>query len=235
MEKTGGGLETPPCTGTTPDALPKVHEPVKPENSHTGVSTSYVQNANNAANPKEKIHWFVLRTTYGREKKANEYLTKENVETFYPTITTIKVIKGKKKAVKVSRLPNILFARGTEIQIKAYVYDNVNLPYLRFYYDHITVNGKPAKVPLVVPDREIASLKIICAADSDNVITVNGNVEKFKQGQMVRVTNGAFTGVIGKVARYHGQQRVAVIINQMITMCTAYIPSAFLEPLDTTP
>lgn len=43
-------------------------------------------------------------------------------------ITTEKIIKGKKKLLEVSRLPNILFAFGTEEDIKTFVYDNVNLP-----------------------------------------------------------------------------------------------------------
>lgn len=54
-------------------------------------------------------------------------------------------------------------------------------------------------------------------------------VDKFKKGQEVRVIEGRFKGVIGKVARYHGQQRVAVVIDGLLTIATAYIPSAFLE------
>ena len=35
--------------------------------------------------------------------------------------------------------------------------------------------------------------------------------------------------ITGKVARYHGQQRVAIIIDRLLTACTAYVPSAFME------
>ena len=30
---------------------------------------------------------------------------------------------------------------------------------------------------------------------------------------------------------YHGQQRVAIIIEGLLTACTAYVPSAFMEVL----
>ena len=33
----------------------------------------------------------------------------------------------------------------------------------------------------------------------------------------------------GRVARWHGQQRVAVIVDDLVTVCTAYVPSAFLD------
>lgn len=48
---------------------------------------------------------------------------------------------------------------------------------------------------------------------------------------MVRIVNGKFTGVVGRVARYQGQQRVAVVIDGLLTVATAYIPSVFLEKL----
>ena len=48
---------------------------------------------------------------------------------------------------------------------------------------------------------------------------------------MVRIVEGKFAGVTGRVARYHGQQRVAVIIDGLLTIATAYIPSAFLNTI----
>lgn len=56
-----------------------------------------------------------------------------------------------------------------------------------------------------------------------------GEVPKFEKGQLVRITDGAFKGVIGRVARWQGQQRVGVVVDDLITFCTAYVPSAFLE------
>lgn len=212
-----GGMK-PLSTGLTSDVLPEVQKPVLAENSQTGVST---RNA--------LFHWYALRTTYGREKKAYEYLVKQKVEVFYPTITTVKLVDGKKRSVEESRLPNILFAYGTFDDIKTYVYDNVNLPYLRFYYRHFHVGNRAAKEPLIVPDNQIKSLKIICASETGDVIFVPADVQKFKVGQLVRIIDGNFKGVEGRVARYQGQQRVAVVIDGLLTVATAYVPTAFLE------
>lgn len=212
-----GGMK-PLSTGLAPDVLPEVQKPVLAENSQTGVSTR------NALS-----HWYALRTTYGREKKAYEYLVKQKVEVFYPTITAVKLVDGKKRSVEESRLPNILFAYGTFDEIKSFVYDNVNLPYLRFYYRHFYVGNRAAKEPLIVPDNEIESLKIICNAEAEDILLVPSGVHKFEEGQSVRIIDGVFKEVIGKVARYHGQQRVAVIIDGLMTVATAYVPNAFLE------
>ena len=226
-----GGGEFPPCAGLTSNALPEAQSAISAESSQTGVST---KNALLVTKPKAQReadipHWYALRTTYGREKKAYDYLTAKGVTAFYPTTNVVKLIKGKRKVVTESRLPNIFFAYGTEEQLKEYVYDNENLPFLRFYYRHYHEGNTIKKTPLIVPDNQMDSLKIICAADADNTFVSLVKVPKFEKGQLVKVIDGAFKGVTGRVARWQGQQRVAVIVDGLVTMCTAYVPSAFLE------
>ena len=228
---TSGGGEFPPCAGLTSNALPEAQSTMSVESSQTGVSTKNALLATKPKAPREADipHWYALRTTYGREKKAYDYLTARGITAFYPTTNVVKLIKGKRKVVTKSRLPNIFFAYGTEEQLKEYVFDNVNLPFLRFYYRHVHVGRRIEKVPMIVPGYQMESLKIICAADADNTIVSLGEVPKFEKGQLVRITDGAFKGVIGRVARWQGQQRVGVVVDDLVTVVTAYVPSAFLE------
>ena len=132
---TPGGGKTPPCAGLTSNALPEAQNFILSESSPIGVSTKNVQTAK-AHHKEQEPHWYVLRCTYGREKKAYDYITANGITAYYPTQDTIKTINGKRKVVTESLLPNLFFAYGTESQIKTFVYDNVNLPFLRFYYRH---------------------------------------------------------------------------------------------------
>ena len=182
--------------------------------------------------PKEVPHWYALRVTYGREKRAYDYLVGKHVEAYYPTIKTVKEVDGKRKTVEESRLPNIFFARGTEEEIQSFVYDNINLPYLRFYYKHTHTGARIMKTPLIVPDNQIKSLQIICEKEGSDTLVLQEEVTKFKQGEKVKIIEGAFAGVTGIVARYHGQQRVGLVIDGLLTAVTAYIPSAFLQAID---
>ena len=228
-----GGGEFPPCAGLTSNALPEAQSTISVESSQTGVST---KNALLPTKPKalkegDTPHWYALRTTYGREKKAYDYMTAKGITAFYPTTDTVKLIKGKRKVVTESRLPNIFFAYGTEEQLKSFVYDNVNLPFLRFYYRHVHVGRRIEKIPLIIPDNQMDSLKIICAADADNTFVSLVKVPKFEKGQLVRVIDGAFKGVTGRVARWQGQKRVGIVVDDLITIATAYIPNAFIEKI----
>ena len=144
--------------------------------------------------PKDVPHWYALRVTYGREKKAYDYLVGKHAEAYYPTVKTVKEVGGKRKTIEESRLPNIFFARGTEEEIKSFVYDNVNLPYLRFYYRYFHISKKVEKEPLIVSNNQIESLRIICKADADDIIVSIDEVQKFQKGQAVRILKGNSRG-----------------------------------------
>lgn len=240
-ESTAEYCASPACVGLTSSVLPEASAIDSAASSDTGVSTNYIhtesppsatQSPPEATNPPAGLHWYALRTTYGREEKAYDYLVAKGVTAFYPTVRRIKEVRGQRKLVVESRIPNIFFAQATEEEMQRYVYDNVNLPYLRFYYRHYHEGSRIAKVPLIVPDREMESLKIICESEADDILMIPEEVTKFKTGQLVRVTEGKFKGVIGRVARYQGQQRVAVTIEDSLTIATAYLPKAFLQYIE---
>lgn len=231
------GGDAPPSIGLIPNVLPEVQGNSVAKNSQTGAST---KNAPSETSPmsskggnKDVPHWYALRSTYGREKKAYDYLVAKNVKAFYPTIMTTKLIQGKRKQIVESRIPNIFFAFGTEDEIKSFVYDNVNLPFLRFYYRYFSVNGKKEKTPMVIPERQMESLEIICEAEAEDILIASEDEVrvKFEEGQMVRITDGKFKGVVGRVAKYKGQLRVGVVVEGMMTVATAYVPRGFLEKI----
>lgn len=231
-DKIGGG-DVPPCIGVKSGVLPEVQKPVLAENSDTGVSTCNAPSINHK--PSSTIlqkHWYAMRTTYGREQKAYDFIVSNGGTAFLPLIKQEKVIKGKKTIAEVSRIPNIFFVYGTEDEVKTYAFDNVHLPFLRFYYESHHEGVRIIKEPLIVPDRQIRSLQILCKAEAKDIRFVPDKmIPKFQEGETVVITQGEFKGIEGKVARWHGQQRVAIIIEGLCVIATAYVPSAYLEKL----
>ena len=151
------------CVGLISSALPEVKNKILAASSDTGVSTHCIpaETKSIAKNPNEQQNWYALRTTYGREKKAYDYLVAKGVSAFYPTIQVMKEIRGQRKVVTESRLPNIFFAFGTKEEIKSYVYDNVNLPYLRFYYRHMHEGNSSLKFEIMAKQLYVASQRVL--------------------------------------------------------------------------
>ena len=222
------GTPIPPRTGLTPDALPEVQKPIPAENSPTGVSTHYIQS--DKQNPN--VHWYALRAAYGQESKCNDYLVRQGVETYYPTIKAFKMVNNKRKKVTQSCMLNIFFARGTEEGLRTYVYDNINLPYLRFYCRRVGIGDDLRYEPVIVPDYQLENLRKVLADQSGGLVVVPADEHKFDNGAKVRVTGGSFKGIVGTVARYCGHQRVAIVVDNILTIATTYIPSRYLEKID---
>lgn len=207
-----------------------------PQLKNSEVSTPRVYFTPPIANRKqvtteEPLRWYALRTTYGREQAAYDYLTAHGCEAYLPKMKVMTEVNGKRRWREVSRVPNIFFAHACLHELETFVFDNVHLPYLRFYYEERRTADGVQRVPLVVPDRQMESFMLVCGTMSPNLVTVPESVHNFTHGEHVVVTEGEFKGVEGYVARWHGQQRVAVVIEHLCTIATAYIPSAFLKPL----
>ncbi len=230
MEFEAADTEKSSSVGLTPDVLPEVQDDPNRTNSDTGVSTRSV------LLPSGEIlksgHWYVLKTTYGREKKACDYLVANNVRTYYPTLTTVKEIRGRRKSVTESRLPNLFFAYGTERQLTPLVQRNPEMPFLRFYCRYFRDSSRIRRQPITVPQSQMDSLIKICESEEQDTLLFTEVIHKFEKGEMVRIVKGPFCGVEGRIARFKGQQRVGVVIDGLLTVTTAYVPTACIEVID---
>lgn len=134
-------------------------------------------------------NWFALRVTYGRERSAYDYLVSMGVKAFCPMHRVAKIIKGKRRLVMQSRLPNLFFAYGTEEELQQFVYDNTNLPFLRFYYRYYhDERHSMKKEPLIVSDEQIETFRIICESTDHGTFVSSDEIHLFERGELVRVT-----------------------------------------------
>ena len=181
---------------------------------------------NSASSPQ----WFVFRATYGREGKACEIIRQEGVRTYLPMKRDRVTIGGVTKNVQKPLLPNLLFVYCTPTQADHLVKGHSHLSkFLRFYYNHLVLNSDGTNPPLVIPDNEMENFIRLTSVDNEHIRVVDTAQCRFRNGDRVRVTQGAFEGVEGRVARIAGQQRVVIVLEGLCAIATAYVPSAFLE------
>ena len=88
-------------------------------------------------------------------------------------------------------------------------------------------NGKHP--PLNIPFPAIANFIKATSTNSEHVRIVSPEQCHYKNGDIVKIIDGEFKGVTGKVARIAGQQRVVVEISGLCLVATAYIPTDFIK------
>ena len=180
-------------------------------------------------NKSETSQWYVLRVSYGRAEKANEILKAKGIETYIPFHTIYKEVNGKRKKQRVPLLPNFLFVRTTLHIIDTLLKSTPDFSFITFYFNHFETNDNGKNPPLVVPKREMDNFIKLTDIDDEHIRVVDESQLRYCKGDIVRVTDGAFCGIVGKVAKITGQQRVVVEIPGLCNIATAYIPKAFLE------
>lgn len=203
-----------PNIGSTPNVPPER------QNNEKGVSVDYVYDSSK--------QWFVLRVTYNRIIQASMLLQEYHIEFYFPQRYVQKIVNGKKKLVLKPFLPNLIFVYSTKEYIHSFIRDNVRRTFINFYYNHFEKEGDK-NPPLVVDYQEMMSFIRVTSVDNQHIRFVNPKQCHYKSGDMVRIVAGDFKGVVGRVVRVAGQQRVAVELEGLCTIVTAYIPSAFLE------
>ena len=222
------GGNNPSSAGLTSSTSPEV-QGQETKNSQTGVSSNCV--------PKEQQQWFVLRATYGRTEKALGYLQAKNVETYLPMHYVVKIINGNRKLIKEPLLPNIIFAYMTREK----TYEFVKKPALTAsWIKYYTDKTKPVEPetgknpPVIIPDNEMTNFIKLTSVNSEHIMVLPPKRCHFKKDDLVRIIEGPFTGVVGRVGRAAGQQRVFVVLEGLCNVATAYIPNDFISPLDVT-
>ena len=203
--------------GLTSNVLPEA------QRSQTGVSSDYVQKANH--------EWFVLRVTYNRTQKACDIISTANVQSYMPMHYVIKKEIGKKKRMLQPLLPNLFFVYATRETVNSIIKKKgEETSVLKFYLDKtkpLEDNGKHP--PLTIPFTSMTNFIKATSTDSEHVRIVSAEQCHYKSGDIVKVIDGEFKGVTGRVARIAGQQRVVVEISGLCLVATAYIPNGFLE------
>ena len=216
------GVEaTTPRAGAAASILPEAMSTQK------GVSVEYV--------PSPDKQWYVLRTSYAREDVAADYMISHGTYVYVAKRRTRQRDKdGRLHKVLQVLTPNLIFAYLSPDEANRYVSDTPQLSFLSYYYNHFQQGLDYKNPPLVIPQSQMLNFIRATSTQNEHLLAVNAKECRYlHDGALVRVVDGEFKGVEGRLARISGQQRIVVSLPQgEITIATAYIPTAFLRVKD---
>ena len=206
-------------------SIPESDEAFKVKDLLLGVSVEYA--------PKEGCEWYVLRATYGREIKALETIRSLGGVAYVPLYRTREERDGKIKKVLKPFVQQLVFLYSSKEEAYRFVNEVPELNYLTFYYDHFKVSQTGYNPPLTVTFERMSNfIRLTCIEDEHVEVLTNKRVV-FKSDEMVRITDGKFKGIVGKVARIDRNNRVVVTIEieNVCMIATAFVPKYALEKI----
>lgn len=209
-------LNNSPCARLTSGIL------LKAKSSQIGATSEYVQ--------KEGYSWYVLRVVYNRIQKAQDIISQANVQSYTPRHYVVKKENGKKKRILKLLLPNLFFIYATrEVADDIIRKRDRGIPVLKYYLDKTRPIEHNGKHPLTtIPFDTMQNFIRATSTENAHVRMVRPEQCHYKNGDVVKIIDGEFKGVTGRVARIAGQQRVVVDMTGVCLVATAYIPNDFL-------
>lgn len=132
-------------------------------------------------------NWFALYVQPRKEKVVEKELLRNNYEVFLPIKKCIRQWKDRMKMVEMPLIPSYVFVFVEEKDM----------------WDILKINGCVKfvwfnKKPCSIPQYQIDSLKLIQKNEID--VELDNNI-KLKKGDMVRIIEGPFEGLVGVVKR----------------------------------
>lgn len=174
---------------------------------------------------ENRKEWFALRVTYSRELKVKAWLDALRIESYVPMHFEERTYNGQSRKVWTPLIHNLLFIRLSAAELRT-LKSATDLP-IRYIMDR--ASGSPA----VIPERQMHDFMAVVATCDRHVEIVPPESVDLSRGDRVRVTGGPFAGIEGRYIRHKGHSKVAVAIRDVATALTAYVPTRFIEKLDT--
>ena len=198
-------------TSNTPSGLPKT--------STAGVPLS----CPDQSSADEPASWFVLRATYSRELKVQSMLNEKGLRTFVPMIWRKTEKDGRTVRRLVPAVSNLCFVRWTKTGIDSFIRSFGESSPVTYYWDRTTSR------PLTVPDKAMEDFIAIASTMDEDLIYITQISSKLREGQVVKVKDGPFKGVQGRIVRIRKSRRILVELPGMLAVASTYVRPEFLE------
>lgn len=162
------------------------------------------------------MSWFALYTRPRHEKKVYDQLVQKGVETFLPLIERVHQWKDRKKKVATPLFTSYVFIK---IDLKDRYYSLQTHGVVRL----VSFGGKPAPIP----NWQIEQLKQVIKHPE----TVQ--LEHYlREGDWVRVTDGPFRDIKGRLKEWRGETRLVINIDGIYQSASFVIDKSLVEKIE---
>jgi transcription antitermination factor NusG len=169
------------------------------------------------------LHWYAARVKYRTEHKIKAFLEEKGMKHFIPFRKVVVEQNGKKKQKDKPVISCLIFVyTDYRTALSLPVESGFSITYIR--------NVETKKVQ-IIPDKQMQDFMFVLDLSDTGIQILTKDL---KRGDKVRVVRGVFTGVEGELVRIKGHKRVVVRLEGIFSLATTYIPSEYLELIETT-
>ena len=123
----------------------------------------------------------------------------------------------------VPAVSNLCFVRWTKTALDSFIRSFGDASPVTYYWD------RTANRPLTIPDKAMEDFIAVASTMDEDLIYITEISAKLREGQTVKVKEGPFKGVEGKIVRIRKSRRILVELPGMMAVASTYVAPEFLE------
>ena len=168
-----------------------------------------------------------MSATFNRSIQAKRLLDGMSAENFLPMRMEIKTIGRQKVKRLVPAVSNLIFVKGTEVEIQK-IKDG--LDYLQF----ICLKEGGRRKRIIVPDKQMEDFIRLTSESPEDTWIFTPEENNLAKGDKVRIHGGPFDGVEGTFVKVSGKRRkmVVVTIPTILSAATLSFVPEMLEKIN---
>ncbi len=168
-----------------------------------------------------------MRVTYGREMSIKSCLDELGVENFLPLQYQTIERNNMRSRKLLPAVRNLIFVHSNKQTITQLKHEYTRIEPLRYMTRTLrSENGR--KEILVVPDAQMENFMKVATVHDESVLYLKNGDFLNKVGKKVRIIDGPFTGVEGKILRINKNKKVVVELEGIVSVAVAFVPSQFM-------
>ena len=199
---------------TRPIGEPLNTNPGRPKSTSAGVLSQCLDTT-----PR----WFALRATYSRELKVQDALADKGIRTFVPMRYQSSPTGSGISRHLVPAISNLVFVYWTREGIDSYIRSFGDARPVNYYWDRTTNS------PLTIPDKDMENFITVASTLDEDLVYLTEVSDKLREGQAVKVKEGPFKGVEGKIVRIRKSRRILVELPGMLAVASTYVAPEEIE------
>ena len=169
------------------------------------------------------LQWFALRATYSRELKVQAALAEKGIRTFIPMRWQSSPDRSGIQRKLVPAISSLVFVYWTRESLDSYIRSFGDARPVNYYWDR-TINA-----PLTIAEKDMENFIAVASTLNEDLIYLTEVSDRLREGQKVKVKEGAFKGVEGKIVRIRKSRRILVELPGMLAVASTYVAPEELE------
>lgn len=174
---------------------------------------------------EDTLHWFALKVFYNKVLVVEDLLNQYSLESYIPMEEVVVQRGDKQKKVCRPVVNSLMFVRASLKMLKDLQ--------RRYFHEFCFYLNADKTAPAIIPDHEFNVFRVVTSAMAHGLEYFSDEaMVNYNKGERVRVVEGSFAGTEGFVKRIRRDRRVLVVIPGVIAVATTYVPSCFLEKVE---